>query len=168
MSDEANGRVPGDAPVVIVMGSASDRAHGDTIARALAGFGIDSEIRIASAHKATRYLVEMLDAYEASEVPRVWVTIAGRSNALSGVVDANVSGPVIACPPASDKFGGMDILSTLRMPGGVAPLLVLEPEAAALAAAKILGVGDPALAATVEAYHETLRERALEADLDAE
>jgi phosphoribosylcarboxyaminoimidazole (NCAIR) mutase len=55
------------------------------------------------------------------------------------MVDANVAAPVIACPPYSDAFGGGDIFSTIRMPSGVAPALVLEPANAALLAAKILG-----------------------------
>ena len=53
-----------------------------------------------------------------------------------------MSAPVIACPPISDAFGGADVFSSLRMPSGVAPALVLEPEAAALLAAKILGRRD--------------------------
>jgi phosphoribosylcarboxyaminoimidazole (NCAIR) mutase len=55
------------------------------------------------------------------------------------MVDANVVAPVIACPPYSEAFGGGDIFSTIRMPSGVAPALVLEPANAALLAAKILG-----------------------------
>ena len=90
----------------------------------------------------------------------VYITVAGRSNALSGVVDANSRHPVIACPPYGERFGGMDLLSSVRMPGGVAPMLVLDPEAAALAAAKILGVGDPALAQRIAAWQAESRERA--------
>jgi len=43
---------------------------------------------------------------------------------------------VIACPPYSEAFGGADVYSSLRMPKGVAPLVVLEPEGAALAAGR--------------------------------
>ena len=76
----------------------------------------------------------------------MYTTIAGRSNALGGLVDATVTAPVITCPPYSEAFGGSDVFSSLRMPGGVAPLLILEPANAALAAAKILGLSDPRLA----------------------
>ena len=48
-------------------------------------------MRVASAHKAARYLLELLAAYEADPQPKVYITIAGRSNALSGMVDANVT-----------------------------------------------------------------------------
>jgi 5-(carboxyamino)imidazole ribonucleotide mutase len=52
---------------------------------------------------------------------------------------------VIACPPYSDRFGGSDLFSSLRMPSGVAPAVVLEPKGAALLAAKILALSDPDL-----------------------
>ena len=83
---------------------------------------------------------------------RVYITIAGRSNALSGMVDANVSAPVISCPPYSDKFGGADVFSSLRMPSGVAPMTVLEPTGAALAAAKVLAIGNPSLREKIVNY----------------
>ena len=131
--------------VPIILGSRSDLAHGEAIAAALRAFGIESTIRIASAHKAARHLLDLLAAYEADARPKVYVTVAGRSNALSGMVDANVSAPVIACPPYSERFGGADIYSSLRMPSGVAPAVVLEPGGAALLAAKILAMGDAEL-----------------------
>jgi 5-(carboxyamino)imidazole ribonucleotide mutase/phosphoribosylaminoimidazole-succinocarboxamide synthase len=131
--------------VPIIMGSKSDLGHGQAIADALAEFGIASEVRVASAHKAARYLLDLLAAYESDPQPKVYITIAGRSNALSGMVDANVAGPVIACPPYSDRFGGADLYSSLRMPSGVAPAVVLEASGAALLAAKILALTDGAL-----------------------
>lgn len=150
--------------VVIVLGSKSDLKHGEAIANGLAEFGLASEIRIASAHKVTRYLLDLLDGFERSgEVP-LYISVAGRSNALSGVIDANVSVPVIACPPYGERFGGMDLLSSVRMPSGVAPLLVLEPEAAALAAAKILALKDPKIGEAVAAYQTRQRERVMTDD----
>jgi 5-(carboxyamino)imidazole ribonucleotide mutase/phosphoribosylaminoimidazole-succinocarboxamide synthase len=128
--------------VPIIMGSKSDLDHGTAIANGLSRFGIESEIRVASAHKAAAFALEVLSAYEADPRPKVYVTVAGRSNALSGLVDGAVTAPVIACPPYSDKFGGSDIFSSLRMPSGIAPAVVLEPGGAALLAAKILGVAD--------------------------
>ena len=133
------------ALVPIIMGSRTDLSHAQAIAGALQSLGIQSEIRVASAHKVTQYLLDMLATYEADPQPKVYITVAGRSNALSGVVDANVTAPVIACPPYSDRFGGADLFSSLRMPSGVAPAVVLEPTAAALLAAKILALADPAL-----------------------
>jgi 5-(carboxyamino)imidazole ribonucleotide mutase len=153
--------------VVILLGSKSDMEHRAAIARGLDRFAVTHETRIASAHKVTRYLLDLLDRYERDEMPRVFITVAGRSNALSGVVDANSRHPVIACPPYGERFGGMDLLSSVRMPGGVAPMLVLEPESAALAAAKILSVGDPALTQRITAWQNALREQAMADDREA-
>ena len=69
---------------------------------------------MASAHKTPAVLLQILEKSEADPRPKVYMTIAGRSNALSGMVDAQVSSPVIACPPLSDAFGGADIFSSLR------------------------------------------------------
>jgi 5-(carboxyamino)imidazole ribonucleotide mutase len=132
--------------VPIIMGSRSDLDHAQAIVAGLETFGIPSEIRVASAHKAARYLLDLLAAYEDDPRPKVYITVAGRSNALSGMVDAHVSAPVIACPPYSDRFGGADLFSSLRMPSGVAPAVVLEPKGAALLAAKILSLADKTLA----------------------
>ena len=152
------------AAVVLVLGSKADMGHAELIVKALEGFGIGSEIRIASAHKVTRYLLATIEEYERTGPPRIWITIAGRSNALSGVVDANVRGPVLACPPYGDRFGGMDLLSSVRMPSGVAPMLVLEPEGAALAVAKMLAMGDPAMADKVIAYQKQQQDRVIADD----
>jgi phosphoribosylaminoimidazole carboxylase PurE protein len=87
--------------------------------------------------------------------------VAGRSNALSGFVDAQVTAPVIACPPASEAFGGMDILSSLRMPRGVAPLVVLEPENAALAAVKMLALTSERLRSAIAQSQSQERQRVM-------
>jgi phosphoribosylaminoimidazole carboxylase PurE protein len=148
------------------MGSRSDLKHAETISKALAGFGIASEIRVASAHKVPIYLLKAIQEYEADPRPKVYITIAGRSNALSGMVDAQVSSPVIACPPLSDAFGGADIYSSLRMPSGVAPAVILDAEGAALLAAKILGLNDAAIRERVIAKQKEMADRLLQDDAE--
>lgn len=153
----AVGGLGGPAPMVpIIMGSRSDLAHGEKIRSSLAKFGVRGEIRVASAHKAPRYLLTLLEAYERDPAPKVYVTIAGRSNALSALVDTQVSAPVIASPPYSDRYGGADIFSSLRMPSGVAPAVVLDPEGAALVAVKILAVRDPRLRWRIQHHSATM------------
>ena len=73
---------------------------------------------------------------------------------MSGMVDANTVHPVIACPPYSDEYAGMDFVSTLRTPSGVCPLTQLNPEAAALAAANILAVRDSQLTGQGKEYQD--------------
>ena len=124
------------------MGSKADLEHCNKIAEACKSFGLETVMRIGSAHKTAEHALAILREYEADERPKVYITVAGRSNALSGFTDGAVSAPVIACPPASDAFGGADVYSSLRMPSGIAPALVLEPVNAALLAAKIFGVAN--------------------------
>jgi 5-(carboxyamino)imidazole ribonucleotide mutase len=150
--------------VIIILGSPSDEPVGQRITRALDAFGIPSETRVASAHKTPGHLLEMLERYEGDPRPKVYVTVAGRSNALSGMVDAQVTAPVIACPPYSEKYAGGDLLSSLRTPSGVAPGVVLEPENAALLAAKMLSLAEPRLGDAVREAQASQRQRLLDAD----
>lgn len=142
--------------VLIIMGSKKDVQWAKRIADALSEFGIDSFMRVASAHKVPLKCYELIKGCEKEVM--VFITVAGRSNALSGFTDAQTFRPVIACPPYSDKFGGLDILSSLRMPSGVAPGVVLEPENAALAAAKIIGLSDEKVRTKVEEYQQSFRQ----------
>ena len=52
------------------------------------GFGIETVTRIGSAHKTAEHVLAILREYEADARPKVYITVAGRSNALSGFVDA--------------------------------------------------------------------------------
>lgn len=150
--------------VVILMGSKADLPHCEKIAEAARSFGLDVVMRIGSAHKTAQHTLNLLREYEADPRPKVYITVAGRSNALSGFTDGAVSAPVIACPPPSEAFGGSDIYSSLRMPGGIAPAVVLEPANAALLAAKILAINDPAVLAAVQGFQKKQAARILQDD----
>ena len=70
----------------------------------------------------------------------MYVTVAGRSNALSGVVASNSTRPVIACPPFADKDDMMvNINSTLQCPSYVPVMTILEPINVALSIKRIFG-----------------------------
>ena len=150
--------------LIILMGSKADAPHSQKIAEAAAQLGLDVIQRIGSAHKTPAHVLKILAEAEADPRPKVFVTVAGRSNALSGFVDAAVSCPVIACPPSSESFGGADIYSSLRMPSGVAPAVVLEPTNAALLAAKILGISDPIVRQHVQAFQQQQAQKILKDD----
>lgn len=145
--------------VVILMGSKSDEAHCQKIADAAREFGLDVAIRVGSAHKTAAHVLKLLQEYEKDARPKVYVTVAGRSNALSGFVDGAVTAPVIACPPPSEAYGGTDIWSSLRMPSGIAPAVVLDPGNAALLAAKILGLGDLIVRKKIEEFQRKQSDR---------
>lgn len=148
--------------VVIIMGSKADLEWANQISKVLESFEIESISRIASAHKVPLKCYNLIKEYEKENV--VFITIAGMSNALSGFTDAQTHCPVIACPPYSDKFGGADLFSSIRMPSGVAPLTILSPENAALAAAKIIGLSNPDIRGKIAAFQEKKRNELEEAD----
>jgi phosphoribosylaminoimidazole carboxylase PurE protein len=150
--------------VVILMGSKADLDHCEKIAEACRKYGIETVLRIASAHKTPVHALSILREFEADARPKVYITVAGRSNALSGFVDGAVSAPVIACPPASESFGGADVFSSLRMPSGIAPALVLEPANAALLAAKIFGLTDEAVQEKVRSVQRLAAEKIIADD----
>ncbi len=152
------------AKVIIIMGSKTDSIFADKIAEAAKGLGLEVIQRIGSAHKTAGHLIQMIQAYESDPTPKVYITVAGRSNALSGFVDGLVSAPVIACPPASEAFGGVDIYSSLRMPSGIAACVVLEPINAALLAGKILGLVDPEVQGAVREYQARMAQTIVDDD----
>jgi 5-(carboxyamino)imidazole ribonucleotide mutase len=140
---------------VIIMGSERDLDFSKEIAKYLKLLDVSYEFRVASAHKTPEKVLEVIKEFEAEKV--VYVTVAGRSNALSAFIDGNTIKPVIACPPYSERFGGADIYSSLRVPSGIGSVVTIEPEGAAIATAKIFALEDPALAASVKAYQEGKR-----------
>ena len=150
--------------VIVILGSETDSTFASSVRTFLDRFGVDCEFRIASAHKDPERLIQILKNYENPDERIVFITVAGRSNALSGFVDFQTRHPVIACPPQSEDFWRVDVYSSLRMPKGVAPLMVCDPENAALAALKILGEGEPSLAAKVKEYQRELQLKNEKAD----
>ena len=129
--------------VIVLMGSERDLEFCRGIANYLKLLGVEYAFRVASAHKTPEQVLAILKEYEKEKI--VYLTVAGRSNALSAFVDANTSKPVIACPPYSEKYGGVDIYSSLRVPSGIGCTVAIEPEGAAIAVAKILALEDKEL-----------------------
>ena len=125
---------------VIIMGSTSDEPHAQKITDKLDEYGITWEQHAASAHKQPLKVLDILTANK-EENNIVYITIAGRSNALSGFVGANCAFPTIGCPPFADKTDMLvNIHSTLQMPSNTPVLTVLDPGNCALAVKRILGV----------------------------
>jgi 5-(carboxyamino)imidazole ribonucleotide mutase len=124
---------------VLIMGSTSDEPHAKKITDKLDEYGIPWEQHAASAHKQPLEVLEILEANKDGQ-DIVYVTIAGRSNALSGFVAANSEFPTLGCPPFSDKADMLvNIHSTLQMPSNTPVLTVIDPGNCALAVKRIFG-----------------------------
>tara|TARA_X000001036_G_scaffold406694_1_gene415589 strand:- start:24 stop:410 length:387 start_codon:yes stop_codon:yes gene_type:complete len=124
---------------VLIMGSTSDEPHAKKITDRLDEYGIAWEQHAASAHKNPLKVLEILEANK-DQSDIVYVTIAGRSNALSGFVAANSEFPTLGCPPFSDKADMLvNIHSTLQMPSNTPVLTVIDPGNCALAVKRIFG-----------------------------
>ena len=125
---------------VLIMGSTSDQPHADKITSVLDTLGVEHEVHAASAHKNPERVLEIIRSFGEKDSV-VFVTIAGRSNALSGFVAANSNFPTLGCPPFSDKADMLvNIHSTLQMPSNTPVLTVIDPGNCALAVKRIFGV----------------------------
>ncbi len=141
------------APVALVMGSDSDLPKLENTLSVLKTLEIPLEVRVISAHRTPDELRQWLD----EAVPdglKVIIAAAGMAAHLAGACAAHTTIPVIGIPVVGGALSGLDaLLSTVNMPGGVPVGTVGLGSAgaknAALLAAQILGVGDPAIAKRV-------------------
>ena len=125
---------------IIIMGSTADEPHAKKITAKLDEYRINWEQHAASAHKQPLEVLKILENNKDKE-NIVYITIAGRSNALSGFVAANSDFPTLGCPPFSDKADMLvNIHSTLQMPSNTPVLTVIDPGNCALAVKRIFGV----------------------------
>jgi len=148
--------MPEACRVGIIMGSQSDWATLRNTADTLDGLGVAHECRIVSAHRTPDRLAEYAKTAAARGL-KVIVAGAGGAAHLPGMCAAWTELPVLGVPVESAALAGMDsLLSIVQMPAGipVGTLAIGRPGAvnAALLAASILALNDPALAARLKAY----------------
>ncbi|MGZ8501989.1 MAG: 5-(carboxyamino)imidazole ribonucleotide mutase [Candidatus Limnocylindrales bacterium] len=160
----------GAAVVAVVGGSRSDFPILQKAAALLTELGVANELRVVSAHRTP----DLLYRY-AEEAPRrgIRVIIAGAGGAahLPGMLAAKTILPVIGVPIPTQHLGGLDsLLSIVQMPRGVpvATVAIGNAENAALLAAEILALSDPALAERVEAYRAAQTQAVLEDESNRE
>ena len=122
--------------IMILSGSVADKQFVEKIQAACEEFGIENEWVAASAHKESATVLKAIRDQDNKRV--IFITVAGRSNALSGFCAGHTTKPVIACPPFRDKIDMMvNINSTIQMPSDVPSMTILEPRNAVLAAKRI-------------------------------
>jgi 5-(carboxyamino)imidazole ribonucleotide mutase len=142
--------------VALLMGSDSDWPRLESCYHTLKGLEIECEPHVMSAHRTPKTVVDFVEQAPANGV-RVFICAAGGAAHLAGVVAAHTHLPVLGIPMDNPPMGGLDaLLSTVQMPGGV-PVATFGagsggPVNAALFAARLLGVGDAAIAERVRGH----------------
>lgn len=131
------------------MGSKSDLEFCDKIRSGLTSFSIPSDVRVASAHRTPEYLLKLLREYYSSTDEIVAITVAGLSDALSGVVAAQRMFPVVSCPPDLDKYELTKVFSSAYTPSDVPVAFVNDPGKAAHFVAQIFALTNPELKARI-------------------
>jgi len=152
--------------IVILIGSSSDMPFAHRVEDFLREnrIPIRCEYRVSSAHRNPERLLQDLKSYEQSKDDIVFITVAGLSDALSGVVAGYITRPVIACPPDFKTYEWGKVFSSAVMPKGVPVAFVAEPENAALAAARILALSNASIKKTIEKHRDATREAVEKAD----
>ncbi len=153
--------------VSIIIGSKSDYEIAAEAGKILAGFGVNYELIISSAHRSP----ERTSAYVKDAQKRgatVFICMAGMAAHLAGAVAANTVKPVIGVPMPGSALSGVDALySTVQMPSGipVATLAVGKAGAknAAYLAVQMLALSDDSLAVKLADEREK-QAKALEED----
>lgn len=145
--------------VPILMGSKVDEAHARKMADILAEYDVKAELYVASAHKVPELVLDIVSDFNKSGEDICYITIAGRSNGLSGVVAANSIHPVIACPPFGDKADYLaNIHSSVLMPSDTPSMVVVDPQNAAMAALRILALTSDSLRKKVAKHISDVKE----------
>ena len=145
--------------VVFIIASPSDETWADKIKKHLEKWKLDTVTHMASAHKVPERVFSIVQEHNKEKV-LVYVTIAGRSNGLSGVVAANAIHPVIACPPFEDKTDmQVNVQSSLQMPSDTPVMTILDPANVADACARIFGIVDSDLQTKISDNIEAIKSK---------
>ena len=156
MSTPATASQP--APVAIIMGSQSDWPTMRNAAETLDQLGIGYDAQIVSAHRTPDRLVSFAKGARDAGF-KVVIAGAGGAAHLPGMAASMTPLPVFGVPVESKALSGKDsLLSIVQMPAGipVGTLAIGRAGAvnAALLAAAVLALNDPALAARLDAYRQ--------------
>src|SRR5437588_11398391 len=146
------------ALVGLIMGSQSDWETMRHAAETLQRLGVAFEARVVSAHRTPDLLFEYAST-AGSRGLKVIIAGAGGAAHLPGMCAAKTTLPVLGVPVESKMLRGVDsLLSIVQMPAGVpVGTLAIGPSGAvnaALLAAAILALGDPALGQRLKAFRD--------------
>ena len=154
------------ALVGVIMGSDSDWPVMQAAALAMTEFDVQHEVRVLSAHRTPREMLEWASAADGRGL-RVVIAGAGGAAHLPGMVASMTPLPVIGVPVPLEHLDGLDsLLSIVQMPSGVpvATVSVGGARNAGLLAVRVLAAGDPALLERVRAFQGELAQSARDKD----
>lgn len=147
--------------VGILMGSKSDYDVVKQAIDVLKDFGVETEVRIISAHRTP----DEADEYASTARDRglgVIIAAAGKAAHLGGVLAARTTLPIIGLPIQTSMMGGLDsLLSIVQMPQGipVASVGVGAGLNAGLLAVQMLAIEDTALSQKFSAYKQNMADK---------
>ena len=142
----------------LFMGSKSDFASLEGCVRVLKSFGIETTVRVASAHRTPQAVAEFA-ACARTNGYEVILAAAGKAAHLAGVIAGHTTLPVIGIPVKSSFMDGLDsLLSTVQMPTGipVATVAVGGGDNAAYLCAQILSIKYPEIARKLAEHREQM------------
>jgi len=151
--------------VGVIMGSSTDAETLQPALDLLTELAVPHESRIVSAHRTPDWMFEYAETAEKRGL-KVIIAAAGGAAHLPGMTAAKTVLPVLGVPVAATALGGVDaFLSIAQMPKGVpvGTLAIGAPGAAnaALLAARIVALSDPALRDRLVAWTEARRDAVL-------
>ena len=156
-------------PIVgVIMGSKSDLETMRPAADILAEFGVPCEVRVVSAHRTPKAMVEYAETARERGL-KVIIAGAGGAAHLPGMVACLTTLPVIGVPVQTKALGGVDSLhSIVQMPAGipVAAVAIGGGQNAGLLALRILGVSDPDIARRLSEHQVILRKAVEQMNLE--
>ncbi|MCH1592073.1 MAG: 5-(carboxyamino)imidazole ribonucleotide mutase [Candidatus Thalassarchaeaceae archaeon] len=150
--------------ICVVLGSKSDLPIAEKCRSVLEKFDVSFEIRVASAHRAPKYLEGIITAAEDSGC-QVFIGMAGVSAALPGVIASMTSKPVIGVP-VGGKVPLDSLLSIVQMPPGmpVATVGVDRGDNAGALAVQILATSNDSLASSYADYRLAMTAKVISDD----
>jgi 5-(carboxyamino)imidazole ribonucleotide mutase len=144
--------------VAILMGSPNDKDKMQPAADMLERFGIEADVRVASAHR-TPAAVAALASGAREEGYAAFICGAGMAAHLAGAVAAHTTLPVVGVPLSGGALNGVDALyATVQMPKGIPVATVAIDGAmnAALLVVQMLAITDAALAAQLADHRKEI------------
>jgi len=150
--------------ICVVLGSKSDLPVAEKCKTVLDKFDVSYEIRVASAHRAPKYLGGIVESAEESGC-KVFIGMAGVAAALPGVIASMTTKPVIGVP-VGGKVPLDSLLSIVQMPPGmpVATVGVDRGDNAGALAVQILATSDNDLASTYSDYRSAMTAKVIADD----